>query len=420
MSSIQRKVMRLETSQSETGGRTECIFCRAGGLHDVIDLGVQPCADSFLKPEEVGRGMISYPLVVQLCLSCGNAQNKFLIPPLDRYQKYEYSYTSSHSESSKSYWREFAKFLLPLLPSKGVVVEVGSNDGYLLSLIALAGHRVMGVDASPQMVAVASEAGVESVCDLFGIDTVRTSLTSFVGRVDAVLANNVFNHSDNPNSFLDGVTDLLSEDGVFVFESPYWVETLQSMRFDQIYHEHVTYPTICSIRKLLSRHGLVINDVLVSDYHGGSMRIVAKRAHVAVESPKVDEMMRVEIDSAVFDCNFYSRYQTEINKRRNKLLLRICKIRVDEPDAKIFCVGAAAKGNTFLNFNRLDRSLVDFITDVSPSKIGKFTPITNIPIVSDVELKNHSNIYVILLSWNLAEKLQEIVLELNPSAKFLA
>ena len=234
-----------------------------------------------------------------------------------------------------------------------------------------------------------------------------------------MIANNVFNHADNPLDFAKSVDSILSPQGSFVFEQPYWLETVQSGKFDQIYHEHVSYFTVRSAAELLARAGMAIISAKIVNYHGGSLRIIAqKKENVLQESDDVKKMIDCEIKSGAFDLEFYKEFMHKILTQRNLFLQKICKLK--QEGHSIVAVGAAAKANTFLNFYKLDNSFIDYVTDASPHKKGKYTPATRIPIVGDEIFSKYGSVYALILSWNIAPQLKEKLFPINSNIQFIS
>jgi len=299
------------------------------------------------------------------------------------------------------------------------IIEVGSNDGYLIQQFKPA-NKVLGVDPSKAMVEIAaSQYGIETVNDFFTSTSSQKIKTDF-GPADLIIANNVFNHANDPLDFAKGVHNLLKDGGVFVFESPYWLDTIQSQHFDQIYHEHISYFTVKSAYNLLSKVGLEIFDVEHVDYHGGSLRVYAKKVQQIAPKPidLIADMINEEIRLGLFETKTYQDFQKNITTTRDKFLAKLYDLRAQ--GFPIVAVGAAAKGNTLLNFYRLDKTVIDFVTDSSPHKQGKYTPLTRIPIVGDEIFRQYDQgVYALVLSWNISDILKENLLKINNKIKFL-
>jgi SAM-dependent methyltransferase len=399
--------------------RTTCLICESKDLEQVIDLGNQPFADTFVPESRLKDSDAIYPLICMLCKSCGQIQTKYKTEPHLRYAHTEYSYTSSNSAFSRAHWQDYAHKIssITCLKPGSFVVEAGSNDGYLLEQFRIKGNQVMGVDPSPYMAQLAKQRNVQTRVDLFSLASAN-KIALEQGKADLIIANNVFNHSDDPVLFASGAASLLKGGGFFVFEQPYWLIAFKNKGFDQIYHEHVSYFTVKSVSTLLERVGLRIVSAEVVDYHGGSLRIIAKhKEEVAEISVAIKSMIQEEVSSGVFDSVAYKEYMAENLKKRSAFLQKINKIK--EAGGTIIAVGAAAKGNTFLNFYKLDHSFIDYVTDSSPHKQGKYTPVTRIPIVDDSIFARYPSPYALILSWNIATQLKEVLEKYNKNIQFL-
>ncbi len=400
--------------------RTNCLVCDSKELNEIIDLGSHPFADTFVPEAYVGEGDSVYPLVCDLCMVCGHVQTRYETDPQKRYSQVDYSYTSSNSAFARNHWDSYVVEIgkaVSLKPN-ALIVDIGSNDGYLCEQFNRTGYRTIGVDASPYMAELAKKRGVSTITGLFGKD-VAQRINENYGKVDLVTASNVYNHSDNPREFTKAVADILSDTGSFVFEQPYWPIGVESGKFDQIYHEHVSYFTVKSAAALLSHAGLIIASAQVVDYHGGSLRVIAqKKKETSALPPAVQAMIDKEEEQGIFSLETYKRFMRNNLLQRSKFLQRVHRIK--EEGHPIIAVGAAAKGNTFLNFYKLDHSVIDYVTDSSPHKKGKYTPATRIPIVGDEIFSNYGKVYALILSWNIAPQLKEILSKFNQSIEFIS
>ena len=243
-----------------------------------------------------------------------------------------------------------------------------------------------------------------------------------LGRKPALIAaNNVFNHANDPLDFALGVKELLAPEGGFVFELPYWLQSVAQRKFDQIYHEHVSYFTVKYAVNLFRSIGMSVHHVDEVDYHGGSIRVFVRHdsAPDALEAPgpEVARFIENETRAGLFDAAAYQPFMAQIQTARNRFLIEIYKLKLE--GKPVVCVGAAAKGNTFLNYYNLDASVIDCVTESSPSKIGKFTPRTRIPICPDQNLAQYDSVHAIILSWNLSAALQGVLKKINPRIHFL-
>jgi SAM-dependent methyltransferase len=260
----------------------------------------------------------------------------------------------------------------------------------------------------------ANESGIKTINGVFGessklIDNIKENYTSF----DFIFANNVVNHSNNPIKFISDVSSLLSPKGFFIFEVPYWLDTIKTYRFDQIYHEHITYFTIESAEYLLNQAGLGIHDVSIVSYHGSSLRIFASKKKFDSDHKK--NLLQTEKDANLKNLSTYINYSKEIEKIRSKFLYELS----EKENKVVFGIGAAAKANTFLTYYGIDYSKMNFILDSSPFKIGKITPVTLIPIVPDSNIKDLRNGLGVVLAWNLKKDLKNRLLSVNTNLEFM-
>lgn len=398
--------------------RTLCLVCSSKEVTDIIDLGMHPFADTFIPESKESDNDVIYRLVCSLCLKCGHVQNKYETDPMKRYSQIDYSYTSSNSQFARDHWDKYADEVSNEIGlNKGLVIEAGSNDGYLSEQFLKRGNKVLGVDPSPYMADLAKQRNVPTIVGLFGSKYVDEILSKY-GKADLVCANNVFNHSDNPFDFVKAVSEILKDNGSFVFEQPYWIDTLKTGKFDQIYHEHVSYFTVKSAKALLERVGLKIKSAEVVNYHGGSLRIIAQKKEKVIDSKNVEEMIENEINYGAFDLNKYKEFMNSLKIQRSKFMQKIHQLK--EKNIPLIAVGAAAKGNTFLNFYGLDSTIIDYVTDASPHKKGKYTPATRIPIVGDEIFSKYGEVYAIILSWNIADQLKNILSKYNDKINFIS
>jgi len=332
----------------------------------------------------------------------------------DRYNLYDYSYTSSNSEFSKKYWQSYFSDISSsgLISADSKILEIGSNDGYLLSVFQQNGFDVLGFDSSKKMVDIANSKNVKTIHSLF----TKASSIKLNSQYDLIIANNVFNHSNDPMDFLQGVKKSLSRKGVFIFEVPYWLDTIKDYRFDQIYHEHVSYFTVKSAKKILNKVGLNIFKVQRTEYHGGSIRIYS--SILKTSNNNVNDFISQEEALKLFDEETYVNYMKEIKKRKFNLMNKIYELK--QSNKPIVAVGAAAKGNTLLNYYGLNNGIIDYVTDNSEYKTGKYTPLTRIPIETDeFVFSRYNEVYALILSWNISSILKTKLKSINSNIKFL-
>lgn len=399
--------------------RTACLACQSKDLAEIIDLGMHPMADTFIAPERAAEADRVYPLICDLCVKCGNVQLRAETSPAERYVDTDYSYTSSNSKTSRTHWTNYAREVTARAgtPAGASVVEVGSNDGFLSAELGGLGFDVIGVDPSPAMARLASERGVRTLTRLFDRDAVDEVLGALRARPKLIVANNVFNHANDPSSFVRGVREVLDPDGVFVFELPYWSRSILDRKFDQVYHEHVSYLTVHYAVNLFAMNGMHVSDVQEVDYHGGSIRVYVKHGERRELPSSAAALVASEQAAGLFVPDTYRVFMEDTIRTRDRFLEDAYRLRRE--GGSLICIGAPAKGNTFLNFYNLDASVVDYVTDSSPTKQGKLTPRTRIPIVGDEIVTQYDRVHAILLSWNIAGPLRSALTALNPNVQFL-
>lgn len=385
----------------------------------IIDLGFHPYADTFLRKDQLSNSEPIFQLSCYLSRKTGVIRNGIRTDEDSRYNLYDYSYTSSNSNYSKNYWEQYAKDISQELNIKENfrILEIGSNDGYLLKCFKKYTSKIWGVDASKLMCKVSKKNKVKTLNLIFNLANSK-KIKKEIGKFDIIISNNVLNHSNDVINFISGVKHLLNKNGFFIFELPYWYNLVLNEQFDQIYHEHVNYFTVKSSNFLLKKCGLQIIKIKETNYHGGCIRIYAKIGNNAKNNNLIKDYINKENKLGLFNEKTYTKIMENLNKKKIIFLRKV--IYFKSKNYKIIGVGAAAKGNTFLNFLKLDNVLVDYITDSSEFKINKYTPVSRIPIKPDEFIKKiKGKICVIFLSWNLEKILKPKISKYKKNIKFI-
>jgi SAM-dependent methyltransferase len=366
-----------------------------------VNLGFHPLADTFLAEALQLGPEVSYPLQLGSCRTCGHVFTLYPVAPEDRYQKQDYSYDSSNSNVSIRHFREFAEAVLTYkTPSpQALVVDIGSNVGTLLGHFQTLGHpSVLGVEPSGNISRLAVEHGVPTLNDFFGeaiIDPIRAA-----GGVDILLSSNVINHVEDLPAILSVAKSLMNPDAIFAFEVPYLLDLVRQTAFDTIYHEHVHYYGIKPLAKCVQKAGFSVFAVDHLEYMCGSIRVYMKVGgeHAGI----VQEMSDAEDAFKLYDIETYRSFMKRVLATKLTVTSQLTAIRRD--GGEIIGIGAATKGNTFLNYCGLDSDTISYITDTSPLKIGKRTPGSHIPIISDADI-SPSATHALILPWNIADML---------------
>lgn len=378
--------------------RSRCRICQADALAVVLDLGDQPLANSFIRPEESARPEPRYPLELCRCEDCGHVQLSLTVSPEIMFR--EYLYVSGTSDTIPVHFARYAKDVADrFVPRGGLVVEIGSNDGTLLRAFDRDRVRVIGVEPARNIAAMANASGVPTLSEFFTEELAR-QIAGEHGFASAIIGNNVVAHIDDLPGLMRGVDALLAPEGVLVVEFPYLVDLLEKCAYDTIYHEHLSYFSVGSIHDLTSRYGLHVVDVRRVSVHGGSIRVFIARSGAL--SAQVGELLELEHRAMLREGWPLPEFVTAVKRQRDELRALITNIRSSR---KLAGYGAPAKGNTLLNYCGLDNTLLDFIVDRSPLKHGLLTPGTHIPVEPPERLEKSGVRDTLLLAWNFADEI---------------
>lgn len=380
-----------------------CRMCGSTGLYKFLDLGFTPPADQFRRKDQLREADVYYPLQVMMCEECGLAQLSYVVSPEVLYRN-DYPYESSTTQTGRRHWAEFAASVvkrLRLAPGD-LAVDIGSNVGVLLGAFRDNGMRVQGVDPAANIVMIARENGIDTICEFFNEDAAR-QIVADKGKASVITATNVFAHVDDLDALLESVKALLNERGVFIFEAPYFVNLLKHNEYDTIYHEHLSYLSAKPLVPFFAKHGMEAFHIEENDIHGGSFRVFVGRAGQWPIGEEVDRMITEEERLGIYKRERLDRFAQEVGKNKKDLTWLLQSLKHD--GKRIVGVSAPAKGMTLLNYCRIDNDVLDFVTEKSRLKIGRYTPGAHIPVVSDAELLSQQPDYALLLAWNFAEEI---------------
>ncbi|KND46794.1 MAG: putative methyltransferase [Parcubacteria bacterium C7867-006] len=388
----------------------KCQLCGGSKLVKIIDLGLHPLADTFLPKECADKPITLYPLNVLLCKSCGHAMLGYVVPPEERYQKIDYSYTASNSKVSVEHFAKMAESVGTKisLGSKDLVIDIGSNDGTLLkSFKSQFGTKVIGIEPSKNIAKIAKKNGITTINDFFNTKTAK--VISKKEKAKVIIATNVFNHITDMKAFVKDISLALDKTGLFIFEVPYFKTLVEQGAFDTIYLEHVSYFNVMPFHKFFKEHALYIHSLEKNDYMGGSIRVYVSKIKPK-DSSIVNEYIDEEKKYGMYDLATYADFTKRIIDFSGRLNFDLYKAKAS--GEKIVAIGAATKGNTLLNYCKIDSTVIEFITDSSPLKIGKFAPGSNIPIRPDSDISNEIS-HALILPWNIADFLVSKLSHLN-------
>ena len=381
-----------------------CRFCGTAFQHTVVDLGMSPLCESFLRADQLNQMEPFYPLRVWVCERCFLVQLEEYVTGEDIFT--DYAYFSSFSDSWLNHAREYVEKMIDSLEltSKSSVVEIASNDGYLLQYFVQRGIPALGIEPAANVAKVAEKKGVPTLVRFFGVETAR-ELAAAGQKADLILGNNVLAQVPDLNDFVGGLKILLGPSGVITIEFPHLLRTIDGNQFDQIYHEHFSYFSLYSVDRIFAAHGLPIFDVEELPTHGGSIRIYAHHAEDATREP-TDRLLALrerEQDAGVATLDYYQGFESRVRETKRKLLEFLIEAR--RGGKRVVGYGAPGKGNTLLNYCGIRSDFLDFTVDRSPHKHGKFLPGTHIPIFPPEQLWEAHPDYVLILPWNLKNEI---------------
>jgi SAM-dependent methyltransferase len=390
------------------GTATGCRAC-GGALHPFVDLGVSPPCEGFLAAAQLAGPETFYPLDVRICPACWLAQLPEHVSPASIFT--EYAYFSSYSEAWLRHARDYAAMAAARfgLGARSFVVEVASNDGYLLRNMVARGIPCLGIEPARNVAAAAEAMGVPTLVDFFGRALARR-LAAEGRTADLIIGNNVLAQVPDLNDFVAGLAALLKPEGVVTLEFPHLARLIAGTQFDTIYHEHFSYFSLASVQSLFAAHGLRLFDVEELWTHGGSLRVYGCRADAARGSgPAVARLLAAEEEAGLHDLATYAAFAERVQRVKHDLLTLL--IGLKRQGARIAGYGAPGKGNTLLNYCGIRTDLLEFTVDRNPYKWGRYLPGTRIPIREPQALEAARPDYVLILPWNLRA---EIARQLAP------
>ncbi len=384
-----------------------CQSCRETGLLPIFSLGHTPLANALLTAEQLHQPEPTYPLDLAFCPHCSLVQITEIVPPAEMFG--EYLYFSSFSDTMLRHAQASAGQLLHerSLNQNSLVVEIASNDGYLLRNFVAAGVPVLGIEPARNVAQVAEENGIRTRCEFFS-DGLAQSLADEGMQADVILANNVMAHVPDINSVMAGIKTLLKPGGVFVMETPYVKDMIDHLEFDTIYHEHVFYYSLTALENLFRRHGLAATAVERLPIHGGSLRVTAMHIEQAEEEPEdkraaVRALLTEEAAWGVGRDDCYHRFADGVTALNTTLRAMLQDLKAQGKHLAAY--GASAKGSTLLNHFGIGPEMLDFVVDRSTFKQGRYTPGTHLEIHAPEKLLEEQPDYVLLLTWNFADEI---------------
>lgn len=386
--------------------------CRGCGLLDFTvfaELQTAPPSNAYLTAEKLQHSESWYPLRVLVCNHCLLCQTEDFVTAEDVFTN-DYAYFSSVSKSWLVHSKDFAHKVSQALKlnKESLVIEVASNDGYLLQYFLEKGVPSLGIEPTQSTAEFANSRGIKTIVEFLSVETAEKIAKKY-GNADLVVGNNVLAHVPDINDFVAGAAILLKENGTITFEFPHLVELIKHCQFDTIYHEHFSYLSLVALKPILKKHNLEIYNVEKIKTHGGSLRVWLQLSATGKHniSSSVQQTLEDEEKFGLRDLQTYSSFQERVLKLKNELLTFL--IDAKNNDKIVAAYGAAAKGNTLINFAGIRSDLISFIVDNNPAKAGKYAPGSRIPILGVDYLEKTKPDYILILPWNLTEEIASLL-----------
>ena len=393
--------------QTATEAKTKtCRFCGAGLHRTVVDLGMSPLCETYPSAAELNRGEVYYPLHVHVCDQCWLVQ-------LEEYESAEkifsdYAYFSSYSDSWLKHCEKYCQAMKTRfgLGEQSFVVEVASNDGYLLQYFVRQGVPVLGIEPAANVAEVAVQRGVPTLVRFFGTKLAQ-QLAAEGRSADLVLGNNVLAQVPDLNDFVEGLKVLLKPEGVLTLEFPHLLQLKEHNEFDTIYHEHFSYFSLLTTVKIMEAHGLRVFDVEELKSHGGSLRIYACRAESRTHNiePNVEKVLADEVRAQLDQADGYRKFAAQVQETKFALVKFL--LRAAREGKKVAGYGAPGKSATLLHYSGIGKDLIEYTVDRSPYKEGRFLPGNHIPIYHPDRIAQTKPDYVVILPWNLKDEIMQ-------------
>jgi C-methyltransferase-like protein/putative zinc binding protein/methyltransferase family protein len=382
---------------------TACRMCKSRNLDLYLDLGLTPLADEFRTAEQAAEPQSYFPLEVYLCTRCGLSQLGLVVSPEILYQA-DYPYESSITRAGHEHFRRMAATIAMEygFGADDLAVDIGSNVGVLVRGFQDAGLRALGVDPAQNIVDIAIASGIPTICSFFDVACAE-QIAGEHGPASAITATNVFAHVDDLDAFMVAIEAMLAPKGVFVIEAPHLLHLIHDLEYDTIYHEHLSYLSARPVTSFMIEHGFEVIDVQHVDIHGGSFRLFVSRKGDRQVRTSVEQVIERERAARIHDLDHLKSFAADVARHRVSLLKLLLELRSN--GKRIAGVSAPAKGMTLLNYCGIGTGFLDFVTEKSRLKIGRFTPGMRLPVFPDSALHERKVDYGLLLAWNFADEI---------------
>lgn len=381
--------------------RHDCRLCHSSNVEKVLSLAPTPPANELPVSQRDAKAQEKFPLVLYFCNDCKHVQLFDVVSPERLFSNYVY--VSGTTPSFREHFHQYAEAIIRdyAIDDDSLVIDIGSNDGTLLSAFKDAGMRVQGIDPAMEIAAAANARGIDTIADFFTADIAR-EIKSEKGAAKVVVANNVFAHVDNLTGILEGVDTLLEANGIFVIEVSYLKDVIEKTLFDTIYHEHLDYHSVGPLQSFFRNNGFQIIDVIAIESHGGSIRVVAQRlSGNHAERPSVASFINAEAASGMYLAETFRSYENKIGQLGSDLKQLIRSVK--DQGKSIAAYGLPAKATTLMHQFDIGSEFIDYVVDDSPLKQGLYSPGYGLRIDGSQRLKTDTPDYIVVLAWNFAD-----------------
>ncbi len=389
-----------------------CRNCNSKIENSFIDLGHSPPSNAFLTIEDLQKKELYFPLKIGVCKNCWLVQTKDFIAADELFTK-DYAYLSSASKSWLKHCENFVDYSIKKfnLKSSSLVIEVAANDGYLLQYFKQKNIKCLGIEPTQYAADLARRKGIEIIRKFCNLKTAK-QISYEKGKADLLIGNNVYAHVPDIKDFTFSLKELIKDIGIISLEFPHLMRLIQKIQFDTIYHEHFSYLSLTTVNHIFNEAGLKIFDVQELATHGGSLRILGSTKNsFHKQTPSVEKILEKEKRFGITNLTTYKNFQKKTDKVKNNLIKLLVDLK--NKNKKVMAYGAAAKGNTLLNYAGIKEDLISYVFDKAESKQGKFMPGSHIPILDPKEIIHKKPDYLLILPWNISEEIIESLLYLR-------
>jgi SAM-dependent methyltransferase len=380
-------------------------MCESTNLELFLDLGFIPLVDRFLTQKELNEPETLYPLNLRICNDCGLVQLGYIVPAEKLYDK-NYAYESGTTTKRRESYLDLANYVSKNfdIPTNSLVVDIGSNVGVLLECFKSNKMKTLGIDPSGNVVKIANSKGIETLEGFFNSEMIKKILSS-KPKPHVVTATNLFAHIQNYKLFIEDLKNFLREDGIFVFQVPHFLQLLNNLEYDTVYHEHISYFGLKPLIKFFKKYDMEIFNVLETDIDGGSIRCFVGRIGLHKISNNVNTILEKEENSQINSKEKLEKYANDVKNQKKQLYNLLISLKQD--NKRVVGLSAPAKGMTLLNYCKIDNHILDYVTEKSELKIGKYTPGMHIYVEPDQKLLEDKPDYALILAWNFADEIMK-------------